>query len=278
MSGDSSLWGSRARLGMLVIHNDGVPETEFRMMAPPGVGVYVARMQSPRRKGHEYEEDLVKAFVESPDLNRGAEMLGSMPLDCIAVCFTSGSLLAGLEWDRRVTERVRDRAGGTPAVAGATSMLLAMSALGIRHPYVVFPAWFSDELLEAGERFLRSNGSPPAGVIRASMGAAWKTMTPSAIYDGGGHWQQDPELVYRDLMQTCPAASDAVAILGSGMRAAELIGVLERDLGRPVLTAQQTLLWCCLRTVGLGDVLEGYGELFSKPLPRNEPAEAARDR
>lgn len=260
-------WGSRARLGMIVIHNDGVPETEFRMMAPPGVGVYVARMQSPRRKGHEYEDDLVQAHVDSPDLNRAAEMLGAMPLDCIAVCYTSGSLLAGLEWDRRIAERVRERAGGIPAVAGAGSMLLAISALGVRRPFVVFPAWFSDPLVEAGSRFLQDRGLVPAGVIRAEMEEAWASLTPSAIYDNGGHWQQVPELVRRQVLETCPPSADGVAMLGSGMRAAELIEGLERDLGKPLVTAQQSLLWSCLRLAGLEDRLEAYGELFRESLP-----------
>ena len=37
---------------------------------------------------------------------------------------------------------------------------------------------------------------------------------------------------------------------------------LERDLGRPVITANQASLWHCLRMSGIRTPTEGYGALL----------------
>jgi maleate isomerase len=42
-----------------------------------------------------------------------------------------------------------------------------------------------------------------------------------------------------------------------------IIDALERDLGRPVVTANQASLWRCLRLAGLSPSIDGYGRLLA---------------
>ena len=58
--------------------------------------------------------------------------------------------------------------------------------------------------------------------------------------------------------------ADAIVIGGNGFRAVGAIGVLEEDLERPVVTANQALLWAALRVadVDQGSVTD-YGRLFA---------------
>jgi maleate isomerase len=60
-----------------------------------------------------------------------------------------------------------------------------------------------------------------------------------------------------------PTDADAIVIGGNGFRAVGVIAALEQDLGRPVVTANQALLWAALRVAGAdpGSVNE-YGRLF----------------
>ena len=56
----------------------------------------------------------------------------------------------------------------------------------------------------------------------------------------------------------------AARIGGNGFRAVGAVAAIERDLDRPVLTANQVLLWAALRAAS-GDVrgVQGYGRVFS---------------
>ena len=69
--------------------------------------------------------------------------------------------------------------------------------------------------------------------------------------------------MYRQIRAACPDQADGVLIAGTGFRCVGIIDTLERDLGRPVLTANQVSLWNCLRLSGVRARVEGYGRLFT---------------
>jgi maleate isomerase len=50
---------------------------------------------------------------------------------------------------------------------------------------------------------------------------------------------------------------------GAGMPSVAVIDVLERDLGVPVLSSKQVMVWAALRSARVSDPVEGYGRLFS---------------
>ena len=54
---------------------------------------------------------------------------------------------------------------------------------------------------------------------------------------------------------------------GNGFRSVGVIAALEEDLGRPVLTANQVLLWGTLRAAKSRVMPRGYGALFTATSP-----------
>ena len=56
--------------------------------------------------------------------------------------------------------------------------------------------------------------------------------------------------------------SRGVLIGGTGFRCVGILETLERDLGRPVISANQASLWHCLRMSGIRTPVEGYGALL----------------
>jgi peroxiredoxin/maleate cis-trans isomerase len=250
----------------------------MRLMAPPGVGVVAARVQSPRPKGGHYRDDVVRAWVDSPDLQRAGQVLGTMPLDHIGIAYASGCLIAGMNWDETVTARVSELAGGIPCVGSATAMLAACRALGMRQPLMVVPAWFSDALVEAAVSFGAEVGIHADAVLRADMGPAWKGLDPHEVYDRDGGWLQDPRDLQRSIRSAVGDDADGVVVLGSGLRAAELVATLEDQLLVPVVTPQQALLWHWLRSTGIEEGSEGYGRLFACPLPLDKSQEEDMDK
>jgi hypothetical protein len=66
-----------------------------------------------------------------------------------------------------------------------------------------------------------------------------------------------------------PTTAGAVVIGGNGFRAVGVIEALEADLDRPVLTANQVLLWAALAAAGANPAtVQGYGRIFGTPPPR----------
>jgi maleate isomerase len=60
-----------------------------------------------------------------------------------------------------------------------------------------------------------------------------------------------------------PTTAEAVTIGGNGFRSVGAIDALEAELRRPVLTANQVLLWAALRAAAADSaIVEGYGRLF----------------
>lgn len=57
--------------------------------------------------------------------------------------------------------------------------------------------------------------------------------------------------------------ADAISIGGNGFRTARAIEPLERALARPVLTANQALLWRLLSQIDAPCDLAGEGRLFA---------------
>jgi maleate isomerase len=58
-------------------------------------------------------------------------------------------------------------------------------------------------------------------------------------------------------------AAEAVFIGGNGFRATGAINALEAELGRPVLTSNQVLLWQLLAHVDGEVKINGYGRFFA---------------
>jgi maleate isomerase len=259
-------WGWRARFGILVIHKDGVPESELWAMAPPGVSIHAARFESPRRPGSDFAADAGRAVAESPDVRRGLDFLGQMQLDAICVCFGTSSFFGGYGFDEAFAAQASQLAHGTRVTTAAAAMCDAMRATGINRPMLVIPPWFTSAIDEAAERFFAAAGHPVAGLQRFDLGVGWREMQPSEIYDKGGQWEVRPEQVYHQARRAFPPEADGIVVVGSGFRSAEAIELLEHDLDVPVVTSNQAALWHCLQIARVAAPVEGFGRLFDQRL------------
>lgn len=70
--------------------------------------------------------------------------------------------------------------------------------------------------------------------------------------------------LYRWAAGHVPPSAQAVVVGGNGLRAVGVIEALEAELGRPVLTANQMLLWGAMAAAGAQTgSISGYGRLFA---------------
>ncbi|MCX5198574.1 maleate cis-trans isomerase [Streptomyces sp. NBC_00249] len=247
-------WDVRVRLGVLTPHADVGPESELRAMAPPEVGLHAARVPfGAMRDGGEMDATIplapVRAFAEPPHVDEAAVLLAAAPVAAIAYAFTSSAYVIGARGEAYMLDRLRERAHGLPVVATCAAAVEALRVLGVGRIALVDPPWFDATLNELGRGYYEEAGFEVAYAAPCGLPGGQRLVRPQALHD----W------VAREV----PDAAEAVVIGGNGFRAVGVIEALEATLGRPVLTANQVLLWAALAAAGhpVGAVT-GYGALF----------------
>lgn len=254
-------WGWQARIGMFIVGSEAVPEAEWWAMLPPNVSVHAARVTA-RAPWAPWRAD--RAGVElADDLVRGGRQFGAMRLSAVVVGHSSSSLVGGKGWDEAVVQALSALVGPDAIVTtNGLDCMAALRASGVRRPFLVLPPWFDDATLALGVGYYREQGFEPAGHLRYDPGRGWRDLPPGDLYPQGMGFAQQVEPLYEQIRAACPAAADGVLIAGTGFRCVAILDDLERDLKRPVISANQASLWNCLRLAGVHAQVTGYGNLL----------------
>lgn len=234
--------GLRARIGVLTPEFDPVPESEMWAMVPQGVSVHAARVRRNRE---------ARGFAEPPNIDNATEQLTGLALRAIVYAYTSSSYALGAEADELLKTRLEKLAGGIPLVLTCPAATEALRILGANRVAVIHPPWFTEEINNKGMEYFRSRGFDVVLCTR---------ITPSRQFT-----EVSPEEVYEWVMTNVPRQAEAVFIGGNGLRAVGVIQALEKSLRRPVLTANQVVLWGALRVgAGVTSKVTRYGRVFTK--------------
>jgi maleate isomerase len=249
-------WGWRARIGVIVPHADLVPDAELSAMAPTGVAIHATRvyfgpMASDPSGIEPIELAGLRAYLRPPLLDDAAALLAGAPISVIAYAFTSTSYLGDDGDDDVLKDRLQRRTDGIPVVTTCAAAVQALRSLDVDRIALVHPPWISGELNDMGASFFRRRG---IDVVSASP-----IDRPPRSQD-----RIDANAVYEWVRATVPDRAEAVFFGGNGFRVVGAIDRLERDLERPVLSANQVLLWAALRAAGVNDApVAGYGRLLA---------------
>ncbi|MDX3576221.1 decarboxylase [Streptomyces sp. FL07-04A] len=183
---------------------------------------------------------------------RLAEGVGQLRLagvEAIVWASTGGGFVHGWEGAQ---EQVRALAtsAGTPASSTSFAFVRAAQELGAAHVAVgaVYPddvaALFADFLRAGG---LRVTGVHSAGIVTAAEVGAWGEAEVFALARAA----DSPE-------------ARAVLLPGTALHTAAWLPELEKELGKPVLTANQVTVWEALRLTDRRLNAPGLGALFAR--------------
>jgi maleate isomerase len=251
-------WDAAVRIGVLVPHADVGPESELRAMAPPGVCIHAARVPfGAIRSGGGMDPTIplepVKRFAEPPELDDAAELLAAAPLHVIAYAFTSSAYVIGARGEADMVQRLRRRSRGIPVVSPCAAAVEALYALDANRIVLFDPPWFDAQLVGLGRAYYEAAGFDVLDATACKLPSDQTAITPEALQG----W----------IVEHTPADADAIVVGGNGFRAVGAIEALEADLGRPVLTANQVLLWGALRAADARPRIEHYGRIFDVDGP-----------
>ncbi|QZA88384.1 aspartate/glutamate racemase family protein [Salinarchaeum sp. IM2453] len=219
------------RIGVVVPSTNTTTETEFGRTIDDSLSVHVARMPL--------------SSVTAADLksmrNRATgavERVSDASVDAIAYACTTGSLLEGPEYARRLESELEQTAG-VPTVVTARSVDRALSTLNKTQILVVTP--YNQELVERERSYLNALGYNVVHISgrRLENNAAIGALSPEAAAD--------------QVLSEIEGVSDidAVFISCTNYPTFSRVESLESELNVPVVTSNSATLWDVLQTAGI---------------------------
>lgn len=235
------MYGWRARLGLVIPANNTVIEPEFARMAPSGVSAFGAKISS-----HGLSAEGIERMVENS--HRAIDELAAGDMSAFAYACLATSLVKGDGWTAGFQAEVEDKTG-SPATTAATATIGALQSVGAERVALATP--YPDTI----------NDLLPALFGAADMDIV--SLESVAVKDSLDVCRLDPSIVYRLAKQADTDRADAVCILATDIRSIDVLDALEEDLGKPVISTNQALMWRCLKSCGIGDAVDGFGALLA---------------
>jgi len=237
------------RLGMLTPSSNTVlePVTTAMVSGLPDVSVHFSRF---RVTEIALSADSLAQFDDSTIL-AAAELLAHAKVDAIAWNGTSASWL-GFDADRHLCSRIT----GATGIPAGTSMLAlnevlektGVGRLGLVTPYV---APVQDRIV--------ANYAALGYVCVADAGLG--------IEDNFAFSQVSADTLAAMIRSVAARGVDAIAVLCTNLRAAQLVGPLEAELGVPIYDTIATAVWKSLLLSGVDpNRVTGWGRLFQLAL------------
>ncbi len=240
------LYGTRARIGLVVPASNTTNEAEFAAFAPRGVTAHAIRKEIRLDDGAPGFHERLRA-----EAAEAARLLSCADVDLVAYGCTASSMAT----DAGALSAAMAGAAGVPAVTTAEAILAALSALSAGTVALATP--YGEALNAREARHLEAQGIRVAAIAGLGIG------------DGGpADFRYLSRVPRARLAEHCArvlsAAGkvDALLIACTDLPTLDLVAELEDAHGLPVVTSNQAMLWRCLRLLSIDAVNPALGRLF----------------
>ena len=234
------------RIGLIALSNDYATERDFINLRPSDdVALFTSRVQN--------TPDCTPgslALMATHITAAAALLVPDGRLDVIAYACTSGTVVMGYD---EICARIHAARPGVSVVTPITASLAALDTLGAHRISVLTP--YTDGVNSA---------------IAAHLSAAGKDIcafTSFQIEDNEVMAALPPDAIYRAALEADRPDAQALFISCTAIRAVDVIEQIEGAIGKPVVTANQAMIWQSLRLSGFAASMPGHGRLMQHPHP-----------
>jgi len=239
---ESKRYGYRGRIGFIAPGStiETIP-IEFYKIAPPGVTIVFVGIGIKRLTKEDIEESL-------KGIEQAASELARTKADVIILGGSPPVISGGFGFDRKIIQRI-GTVTDIPATTSQTLAVEAMKGLGIKNLVVASPFGENQNVLL--RKFLQDSGFVVHGIKGLNMERIDYGSLPR-------------DASYKIAKEVCKDVKDfdGIYLPCAQMPTMEIIDRLEKELGKPVVTSVQAMIWGALRILKVSDPVEGYGRLF----------------
>jgi maleate isomerase len=223
------------RVGLVIPSLNVVVEDDLRRELPADVGYHIGRVRLAKTGGRVTPAALLDA---GRDAVAQSTLLADAGVDVVAFNCTGASLSDGPEGAKRLRAEIA-AATGTAATTTILAVVRTLQASGLRRIVHVCP--FTPEFSTDEAAFLRAAGFE----IVASSGLNFTDARRAA--------RLSPDEIADIAARLDDPGADGLFLACANVRAMEATTVLQRRLGKPVVTSNQAVIWELLDMLGHPD-------------------------
>ncbi len=242
------VYGSRARIGLIVPPTNTANEAEWHSMAPERVSIHSARMPL-----HTDTNSEAGRSALYNDIKKYAADLSQAEVDVVVYGCTAGSMVSPVDsLASFITEET-----GRKALSTAQAIVEALQALQADKIAVATP--YFDAMNQHEKHFLGENGFNVISMQGLGFGA-------SGVSDFRNICRIPPDKVIELARRVDHADAEAVLLTCTDLSTLSVINSLEAELNKPVISSNSATFWSALRLCGINDNVESGGRLFEIKL------------
>jgi maleate isomerase len=214
-------------------------------MALEGVSVHCARLPvTSDILGKVKQLDKNNIVRANEAIPKAAIELQHAEVDVIGIGSTAGGWTLGLEEEIRLINLIEKKVN-IPVSTATIAVMEAMQKLKMKRIVVATP--YVEELNIKGKEFLEANGFDVLTI--QTIGELAHTVSPGRVY--------------RFAKKLYVPEADGIFISCTDFPAIEILQALENDIGKPVVSSNQALMWKMLQIAKVHESMKGFGSLLA---------------
>lgn len=229
------------RIGLIVLSNDYATERDFVNVKPgDDISLFVTRVENTPNCNVE------TLPLMAPHISKAANLvIPEGRLDVMVYSCTSGTVIMGYE---KICSLIHSARPGIPVVTPITASLAALDRFDAQKLAVLTP--YTDDVNSSIADHLKLHKKNVC------------SFTSFLIEDNETMAKLSLEAILRGAIEADRPDADALFISCTAIRALDVVEQIEKAIGKPVVTANQAMIWQALRLSGCSKPIEGYGNLL----------------